>query len=93
MRSRIEVAGSGFVAQNERSLVENRELVEEFAGSWSKVHVSDKVVRRYDLEPFLVRDFLTETTTGRADALRPEAFHELLCQRIEVSRGGLPSIA
>ena len=86
VRSRIEVADSGFVAQNERTLVENRELVEEFAGAWSKVSISDKVVRRYDLEPFLVRDFLTETTTGRADALRPDALHELLCKRIEANR-------
>jgi hypothetical protein len=90
VRSRIEVAASGFVAQNERTLAENRELVEEFAGAWSKVSISDKVVRRYDLEPFLVRDFLTETTTGRADALRPDALHELLCKRIEISRVGLP---
>jgi ATP-dependent Clp protease ATP-binding subunit ClpC len=86
VRSRIEVADSGFVAQNERTLVENRELVEEFAGAWSKVSSSDKVVRRYDLEPFLVRDFLTETSTGRVDALRPNSFHELLCKRIEVNR-------
>jgi hypothetical protein len=34
-----------------------------------------------------VRDFLTETTTGRVDALRPEPFHELLCRRIEAGLG------
>jgi len=47
--------------------------------------VSEKVVRRYDLEPFLVREFLTGTTTSRADTLRPDSFHELLCQRIEIN--------
>ena len=85
VRSRIELAGNGFVAQNERTLLENRALIEEFASAWSKMTVSEKVVRRYDLEPFLVRDFLTETTTGRSDALRPDSFHELLCQRIEIN--------
>jgi ATP-dependent Clp protease ATP-binding subunit ClpC len=87
VRSRIEVTGSEFVAQNERTLAENRELAEEFAGAWQSAPVSEKVVRRYDLEPFLVRDFLTETTTGRVDALRPEPFHELLCRRIEAGLG------
>jgi len=43
-------------------------------------------VRRYDLEPFLVRDFLTDTTTGRAEVLQPTPFHELLCKRIEANR-------
>lgn len=43
------------------------------------------MVRRYDLEPFLVRDFLTGTTTGRADVLHPEHFHELLCARIDAA--------
>ena len=42
----------------------------------------DRVVRRYDLEPFLVSDFLTDTSTGRADTLHPDPFHQLLCKRI-----------
>jgi ATP-dependent Clp protease ATP-binding subunit ClpC len=89
VRSRVEVAGGEFAVQNAGSLAENRELAEEFAPSWlSAVSPSHTVVRRYDLEPFLVRDFLTGTTTGRADILRPEPFHQLLCERIDVGRPG-----
>jgi len=73
--------------QNAGSLAENRELAEELAPSWIAATAQpEAVVRRYDLEPFLVRDFLTGTSTGRDDILRPEPFHELLCERIDVSR-------
>jgi ATP-dependent Clp protease ATP-binding subunit ClpC len=89
VRSRVEVAGSEFAVQNAGSLAESRELAEEFAPSWlSAVSQSHTVVRRYDLEPFLVRDFLTGTTTGRADILRAEPFHQLLCDRIDAGRSG-----
>jgi len=85
VRSRVEVAGSEFVVQNAGSLAENRQLAEELAPSWlSAASPSHTVVRRYDLEPFLVRDFLTGTTTGRADILHAEPFHQLLCDRIDV---------
>ena len=83
VRSRVEVAGGRFVAQNAGSLAENRELAEEFAPSWLALAIDpERVVRRYDLEPFLVRDFLTDTRTGRADTLYAEPFHQLLCKRI-----------
>jgi hypothetical protein len=83
VRSRVEVAGGEFVVQNAGSLTENRELAEEFAPSWLGIAIDpDRVVRRYDLEPFLVRDFLTDTSTGRADTLHPDPFHQLLCKRI-----------
>jgi hypothetical protein len=89
VRSRVEVAGSEFAVQNAGSLAESRELAEEFAPSWlSAVSQSHTVVRRYDLEPFLVRDFLTGITTGRADILRAEPFHQLLCDRIDAGRSG-----
>jgi hypothetical protein len=89
VRSRVEVAGGELVVQNTRSLADNRELAEEFAPSWlSASRHSETVVRRYDLEPFLVRDFLTATTTGRADILHPKTFHQLLCDRIDASSSG-----
>ena len=44
----------------------------------------DEIVRRYDLKPFLVRDYLTGTTSGRTDAIKPKHFHELLCQRVDM---------
>ena len=89
VRSRVELAGGGFVAQNAGSLAENRELAAEFAPSWSSAaEQPENVVRRYDLEPFLVRDFLTGTSTGRADILHAEPFHRLLCERIDAARPG-----
>lgn len=85
VRSRVEIAGAEFVVQNAGSLVESRELAEELWSSWlSAADEPAKVVRRYDLEPFLVRDFLTETTTGRTDILHPQSFHQLLCRRVDV---------
>jgi hypothetical protein len=87
VRSRVEVAGRGFVVQNAASLAENRELAAQFAPAWSSAaEHPETVVRRYDLEPFLVRDFLTGTTTGRADILHAEPFHKLLCERIDALR-------
>jgi hypothetical protein len=87
VRSRVEVAGCGFVVQNAGTLAENRELATEFAPSWSSAAAHpETVVRRYDLDPFLVRDFLTGTTTGRADILRAEPLHQLLCERIDAGQ-------
>ena len=84
VRSRVTVAGSEFVVQNSGSLAENRELAQAFAPSWAEAaSPPETVVRRYDLEPFLVRDFLTGTNTGRADVLHAAPFHQLLCERID----------
>jgi hypothetical protein len=89
VRSRVELAGGGFVVQNAGSLAENRELAAEFASSWASVAENPEiVVRRYDLEPFLVRDFLTGISTGRADTLHAEPFHKLLCDRIDAGPVG-----
>jgi ATP-dependent Clp protease ATP-binding subunit ClpC len=85
VRSRVEVAGFDFVAQNAGTLLENRELAESFAFSWNFATSAETVVRRYDREPFLVKDILTATTTGRADILNPQPFHKLLCDRIDAS--------
>ncbi len=88
IRSRVELA-DGFVLQNERTLADNRELAVEVAGSWRAAAAApDDITRRYDFEPFLLRDALTETSTGRADALSPLRFHELLCRRVDVRRAG-----
>jgi hypothetical protein len=84
IRSRLECAG-GLVLQNSRTLGENRELATELVAFWSVAEpAGDEIVRRYDLSPFLVRDVLTDTSTGRPDALSARAFHELLCRRVDV---------
>jgi hypothetical protein len=85
VRSRIELAGSGLVLQNADGVAENRELAQELAPLWPGADGASLhgVVRRYDLEPFLLRDFRTGIKSGRADSLQPEPFHELLCKRID----------
>src|SRR5262249_23315268 len=87
VRSRIEVAGSEFVIQNGGTLAQNGELAEELAPSWRNIPAQgdQTVVRRYDLEPFLVRDFRTGITSGRPDILHAGPFHDLLCKRITSS--------
>ncbi len=87
VRSRVAVADSELVLQNAASVAENTELAEELGPSWLGVapQGDESVVRRYDMDPFLVRDFRTDLSTGRAEILRPEPFHELLCQRITVA--------
>jgi ATP-dependent Clp protease ATP-binding subunit ClpC len=85
VRSRVECEG-GLILQNGRTLAENRELAEELVGSWRlAAPAPDAIVRRYDTEPFLVRDILTDTSTGRPETLSPARFHELLCRRIDAA--------
>jgi hypothetical protein len=84
IRSRIAVAGTNLVLQNSRSLAENRELALDVGPSWPRTRMPTiPTVRRYDLAPFLVRDYLTESDFGRSDILGPKMFHELLCARID----------
>ncbi|MCB9793970.1 MAG: AAA family ATPase [Alphaproteobacteria bacterium] len=84
VRSLLECEG-GLTLRNDRSLSENRDLAQEIAPSWARApEASDEVVRRYDLEPPLVRDPLTGLSSGRPDQLSPEGLHELLCLRVDV---------
>jgi len=85
VRSRLDCE-AGLVLQNGRTLAENRELAGELAPSWRlAAPAPDSIVRRCDTDPFLLRDPLTETSTGRPDALSPARFHELLCRRIDAA--------
>jgi ATP-dependent Clp protease ATP-binding subunit ClpA len=91
IRSQIEVLDDlHFVLQNGLTIAENRELAREIASSWRQCLSSDAVVRRYDLEPFLLKDHFTGITSGRRSSLKPAEFHELLCKRVDVS-GDLPN--
>ena len=88
VRAHVEVvSGAGFVLQNELTIAENRELAREIAGSWQRPRSSDAVVRRYDLEPFLLKDHLTGLSSGRRASLKPAEFHELLCKRVDIAGG------
>lgn len=85
IRSRVEViGGSHFALQNTLTIAENRELARVIAASWQTSSSSDTVVRRYDLEPFLLKDHLTGLTSGRRSILKPTEFHELLCKRVDL---------
>ena len=92
VRSRIEctpLANTGapvLVLQNAGTLAENRELAAELATSWAAAPVpKDLVVRRYDVEPPLVRDELLDWSSGRRDALAPAAFDALLKRRADAT--------
>ncbi len=88
IRSRVEVSGSSLVLQNDRTLNENRELARDLAPSWGlhqPVASRARMIRRYDLKPFLVRDYLIGQDFARADILAPKLFHELLCARVDKS--------
>lgn len=83
VRSRLETKG-GLVLQSELNLSENRELAREVAPSWAEAPPSsDDVVRRYDLDPWQVKDLALGETTGRKDALAAGTFHALLLRRID----------
>jgi len=83
VRSRLQVEGLDLVIQNERTLVENRSFAGGIVPSFVAASAEpDNEVRRYDAEPFLLKDYLTGTS-GRADVLAPDNFHDLLSRRVE----------
>jgi hypothetical protein len=80
----VAIAGSKLVLQNAHTISENRELARELAVTWPREETAAcPNVRRYDLSPFRVRDYLTEANFTRKDILSPKSFHELLCARID----------
>jgi len=87
IRSRTVVKSpSRLVLQNENTLESNREFAARYAQSWFQREADvDENIRRYDEEPFLVKDHLTEQTFNRRDCLKPDGFHDLLCQRVDAS--------
>ena len=85
LRSRIEVGTSGLVIQNDLTLNDNLELASEIATNWHPERTTTvPMVRRYDLTPFLCRDFQTSRDFTRSDILRPKEFHGLLSSRVEL---------
>jgi ATP-dependent Clp protease ATP-binding subunit ClpC len=84
VRSRVGIVGCRLVLQNERNLSQNRELARDIAPSWPRDSIGPPPrVRRYDLDPFLVRDYLTGADFTRKDVLSPKLFHKLLCDRVD----------
>ena len=88
IRSRLEIAQTdNLIVQNERTLAENRELAADIMPSWIKLRINiDEVVRRYDLHPaFKIKDYLTDQMLGRQEIMNPRSFHQLLCNRLDIS--------
>jgi ATP-dependent Clp protease ATP-binding subunit ClpA len=85
VRSRVEVAATALVLQNQRTLIENASLAAAVAPSYRRAaKPADVELRRYDRTPFLLKDHLLGSI-GRSDVLSPEGFHELLSERVDVA--------
>jgi ATP-dependent Clp protease ATP-binding subunit ClpC len=94
IRSLVAVPQARLVLQNARTLSENRELAHDVGPSWPDGQTSAAAtVRRYDLDPFLVRDYLTKSDFTRKEILGPKSFHDLLCARVDASARGAESEA
>ena len=83
VRSRLKVEDSNLLIQNERTLNDNRTFAASIVASYRANEEPEyEIVRRYDSEPFLVKDYLTGIGTGKADILSAQGFHQLLSERI-----------
>ncbi len=88
VRSRLQPRGNDLLIQNEKTLAENRLFAGSIVASWQAASGStagDELVRRYDSEPFLLKDYLTGINTGKADVILAQGFNELLCERLRVT--------
>ncbi len=84
LRSRVELPDANVILQNGKSIFENSDMLSSVVGSLQGAGAaSERVVRRYDLEPFFIRDSLVDRDTGNKKAIGPELFHDLLCARID----------
>jgi hypothetical protein len=84
VRSRVVALGGRLVLQNALTLNENRELARDIATSWPREQPpTAERMRLYDLDGFLVRDYLTGADFTRKDILSPRPFHDLLCARVD----------
>ncbi|MGE0036103.1 MAG: AAA family ATPase [Xanthobacteraceae bacterium] len=92
IRSRVVALGGRLVLQNALTLSENRELACDIAPCWPHEQPpTAKRVRLYDLDGFLVRDYLTGADFTRKDILSPKPFHDLLCARVDKAvHAGVP---
>lgn len=82
LRSRLSMGP--VVLQNGRTLQENRELATQLLASWrAAAPASDEVIRRYDVDPPLIRDHRTGWQSQRPDALTPERWSEMLIASVE----------
>lgn len=75
IRSRVAIFGTNLVLQNDRTLAENRELAFDVGPSWMQPQMpTSPMVRRYDLDPFVMRDYLTKTDYNRREISAPSSF-------------------
>ena len=89
IRSRVSSLAGKLVLQNALTLSENRELARDIAASWPREQSpTANRIRLYDLDSFLVRDYLTGADFTRKDILSPKPFHDLLCARLDKTAAG-----
>lgn len=84
IQSMLEIQSIGINLKNDRSIVENRDISADIATSWKHAKTSSDIVRRYDAVPFFVKDFASDTNSGRRDILRGDAFTALLASRAKL---------
>ena len=83
VRSRQEYTG-GLLLQGDRTPDAARVLASELGPSWAAGPAPlDTLVRRYQTQPPLVKDYLTREVSHRADALSAERFGQLLLRRLD----------
>jgi ATP-dependent Clp protease ATP-binding subunit ClpC len=82
LRSRLSLGP--VTLQNGRTLQENRELAGEVLAAWlGAPPPSDEVLRRYDVDPPMIRDHRTGWQSQRPDALTPDRWSEMLLASVE----------
>lgn len=84
IRSSSVIAGHDVVLQNQHTLEHNRQLAADVSHAYTEnKHSSDEIVRRYQLEPFEMKDYLTGQTFRRRTILRPDNFNQLFNERVD----------
>ena len=83
VRSRLEYTG-GLLLQGDRPPEAARLLAAELGPTWAAGPPPlDTLVRRYQTQPPLMKDYLTREVSHRADALSAERFGQLLLRRLD----------
>ncbi len=85
LRSLVEVVSEPvFVIRNDKTIVENRELARQLGDALARQVSSDNVVRRYDLQPLYIKDYLTEESGSLKGVLNGRSLQELLERRVDL---------
>ena len=88
IRSLVEIQSPVTLClKNGNSINQNRESAGDLVSSWLMASSPDDVIRRYDLEPFYVKDYLCQLSGGKRDILSQQGFQRLLADRVDLTAG------